>query len=409
MKTLLRRATLLVAILCGLCGVAFAQQPITVPLALVDISGDASSPDYKMGIWVGLGGGAPQLYEFDTGGKGLWASYEKTEDLDAGVNQWWGSFEDLGHDISNVYSSGYTYHAKMVTSSVQIYGNVYSSSTGNSPGTLATQSSGSLDIAQIDQAHKAGTPSSGEEWRAAVKAGQPALQTQFFGDFGVSLEVKTEGSKELFSILPQLIPSGLTNGFIVSAGARGNPTPQVQFGLADSDLASFPIQFDISAAYEGEYNGINTFAEELFRAMVKWSSADGSQITQEVPIVLDTGAPVTSVHEYDDFLKVDPAFVQEKADGGKEFKSGVFFEAIAGEWQFLINPTGDQANIDKIAIRSGDLGYVNTGILAFNTYDVLFDLDNKILAFRPIAVPEPSTLLLLSGSLLLGGMFLRRK
>lgn len=404
MTSILRRAALLGAILGGICGSAFAQQPIIVPLALVDIKNDPSSPDYKLGIWVGLGGGAPQLYEFDTGGKGLWASYEKTEDLNAGVNQWWGAFEDLHHDIHDTYSSGITYHAKIVSANVQIYGNQYSPGTGNSAGSLAVQSTSGVEFAQIEDADKAGDPSYAASWNAAVKAGQPALETQFYGDFGVSLQVKSEGQKEIFSVLPQLIPAGLTNGFIVSAGPRGNATPQVQLGLAASDLASFPIQFDISAAYEKQYDGINTFAAELFSAVVSWSIGGESQSWSSVPIVLDTGAPVTSVHESDGVIEVEPSFVD-----GKDFISGVSFSAISNGWEFLINPTGNIANVDEIAVHEDAGGYINTGILAFNSYDVLFDLDNKILAFRPVSVPEPSTLVLLFGGLLFGGAVLRRK
>jgi hypothetical protein len=404
MKTILRRATLLVAILGGFGGIAFAQEPITVPLALVDIKSDASSPDYKLGIWVGIGGGAPQLYEFDTGGKGFWASYEQTADLNPGVNQWWGTFDDLHHDIHDTYSSGNTYHAKMVNSSVQIYGNVYSPTTGNSVGSLSVQSTGGVDFAQIESADKAGDPSFGANWNAAVKAGQPALQTQFFGDFGASLQVKAEGDKEIFSVLPQLIPAGLTNGFIVSAGARGNTSPQVQLGLAANDLASFPIQFDISGANQGQYDDINTFAETLFDAIVSWSVGGDSQIALNVPVVLDTGAPVTSVHEHDGVIEVDDSFVD-----GKDFIAGVSFSAVSNGWQFLIDPTGDTANVDEIAVHKEAEGYINTGILAFNMYDVLFDLDHQILAFRPVSVPEPSSLFLLSGGLLLGGALLRRK
>lgn len=402
MKTILRRATLLVSILGGLGSIAFAQQPITVPLALVDIKADASSPDYKLGIWVGIGGGAPQLYEFDTGGKGFWASYEPTADLNPGVNQWWGTFDDLHHDIHDTYSSGTTYHGKMVSTSVQIYANQYAPGstpgTGNSPGALATQSSGSLDIAQIEDADGV------EGWHSNVKAGKPALQNNFFGDFGVSLQAKTEGSKQVFSVLPQLVPSGLTHGFIVSAGTSGNTNPQVQLGLAANDLDSFPIRFDISDALEGQYEGINTFAASLFDAIVSWSSTKGSQSFVSVPIVLDTGAPVTSVHELDGLIKVDPDFLD-----GKYFLEGAAFGAISGDWQFLIPSTGDEINVNKVAVHNDSGGTVNTGILAFNQSDILFDLDNKILAFRPVSVPEPSSLCLLSGALLLGGVLLRRK
>jgi len=55
---------------------ALALEPCTVPLKLVNINAGSGKPaEYKLGIYVGLGGGAPQLYEFDTGGPGFWAAY----------------------------------------------------------------------------------------------------------------------------------------------------------------------------------------------------------------------------------------------------------------------------------------------------------------------------------------------
>ncbi len=196
MKTLLRHATLLVAILGSMGGVALAQQPITVPLALVDIGGNSGSPDYKLGIWLD----SAEVLRSSTNstrvekGCGLPTKRLRTsmpESISGGDHS-----KTWAMTSATCIRAGTPTMPKMVTSSVQIYGNVYSPGSGNSPGTLATQSSGSLDIAQIDSAHKEGEPSSGSEWKASVKAGQPALQTQFFGDFGVSLEVKADGSKE---------------------------------------------------------------------------------------------------------------------------------------------------------------------------------------------------------------------
>jgi hypothetical protein len=72
-------------------------ETINVPLHYRTIG----SGGQKLGIYASIGGGTPQIFEFDTGGAGLYAAYATNDQ-----STWWGSgFSTTGNFVTNTYDS----------------------------------------------------------------------------------------------------------------------------------------------------------------------------------------------------------------------------------------------------------------------------------------------------------------
>lgn len=74
------------------------SETVLVPLHYRELN---SSTD-KLGIYASIGGGTPQIFEFDTGGAGLYAAYATNSN-----SPWWGTdFSATGLFVTNSYDSG---------------------------------------------------------------------------------------------------------------------------------------------------------------------------------------------------------------------------------------------------------------------------------------------------------------
>ena len=384
-----------------------AAAPYKVPLELVNVAKPGSgAKEYKLGIYVGIGGGAPKLYEFDTGGKGFWASYASNPR----GGQWWGAYRQTGvRNLNITYSSGNQFLATKVSGSVQLY-------REDSPGhySMVVETVGDVDMAQIVRYTDLRDAKKAARWNADLRKGAPPLERDFYGDFGASLEpIGATARGTIYSVLPQIpMPEGLTPGFIVHVGALGDGTqPYLQIGLTDQDLQAFdttlPMNRDTQAG-QTRYpvTGVPTYSEQVANADVSWRDPKTGLVQRyhDVGWTLDTGAPPVTVWQ-GSRISVHPSFLRKpsRSQGYAvgAFKNGLAFEVHAAplnpstpEVRLSIDPTGSSPGVDAVQTSyhsTGTMGqnYVNTGILTFTRYDVMFDLRDGLVGFRPADEPLP--------------------
>lgn len=349
------------------------------------------------------------LYEFDTGGPGFWAAYTRDPGGKPGgkKGQWWGNFDVVvgeENQFEITYRSGVEYVASEVTATVDLY----KSESGTNKFTKLCGSQVPLGIAQINQASSSGQKESKCNWEKALKTGKPPLFCYFYGDFGAALypSMNNSGTAAVYSVLPQIVPNGLTNGFIVHVGALGKQThPTLQLGLTQEDIQSFKQQFSMNpnAAAPQQFNvfpgtSVAAYSEAVVNAQVEWALGDTRQLYNGLGLTIDTGAPATTFWQ-DSVLTVEPQFLRKNAeyDGAfytGKFKSGVKMSVhpeehgVPGDldWNFK---TGQKLSVNQVTAgvsknTSLPLGYMNTGLMFYTSYDVMFDLQNGNVGFRPV-------------------------
>lgn len=356
-------------------------ETVTIPLAVFNVAQEGdTSPTWKLGIHVGLGGGAPQLYEFDTGGVGFFAAQNNN------ANGWWAASSynvvNPGQTFTATYSSGIEYTAQLVTTEVAIYGSAAPSATpvavvNANVGQIVTATSGSSGNTRM------------MNW-AGYEANQdtPPVWEHFYGDFGANLSPYAGSNFFINTILPQL-PGNLSSGFIVSVGDYAAPNPTLQLGLTDADRASFPIQIPLLGADPAlPYPGSGYPSYGFFQTWGYFSlGLNGLTQTAPTEVILDTGAPSMTIRTGSS-LVVDANFLN-----GSAIQSGTAFSLTSGPW--TLDFTADtQTGLNAIAAApsvnaQNYAGYINTGLNAFFTYDVMFDVERGMIGFRPANIPPP--------------------
>lgn len=396
---------------------ASAMTPCKVPLKLVNINaGSGKPPEYKLGIYVGLGGGVPQLYELDTGGPGFWAAYTATPPQKKG--QWWGDYRTVQADALTVsYTSGNQYQASLVETVVALYrprGKGFA---------IQCKSEVPVGVAQINSFEDTQKPKNKVQWDNALATGTPPLFGNFYGDFGAALYpiMTADGSQGVYSVLPQLPQNGMNNGFIVHVGPLKSAQPSLTIGITQEERATFRTQISMNPTcmsangapaqpssscppYPG-FPGSNlpVKSEQIANANLSWAYTKGrqrpSQAFQDVGLTLDTGAPATTIWQ-DDTLLVNPIFLSDVGSGSApysgNFKSNARFRIRAAnivergrDLDFLLQ-TGHRPTVNLITAsvrgQSGKgpswSGYLNTGLMIYTHYDVMFDLERGVVGFR---------------------------
>jgi hypothetical protein len=363
-----------------------SAQTATIPLVFVNAADAGDSPIYKLGIYVGLGGGAPQLYEFDTGGVGFFAAQNTTP------QSWWPASSytvlDGGQTFTASYSSGITYTAQLVSTQVALYGSADPSSL------VATV--GSAEVGQITDAtiHGSSASTRALDWTAYQNnPANPPVWGHFYGDFGANLSPYTNTSPAvtLDTILPQL-PGNLSSGFIISTGGYANPHPTLQIGLTAADRASFPIQLpllDANPASPYPNSGYPSYG--FFQTWGYFSlGLDGATQAASTEVILDTGAPSMTIRTGTS-LAIDGTFLTASGDA---LSKGTAFSLTSGAWTLAFT-VGDKPSLDEVgvspSVNAQNLaGYINTGLNAFFAYDVMYDVERGVIGFRPVSSPAPT-------------------
>ena len=132
-------------------------EPVRVPLHWRHIDGSAANPR-KLGIYAAIADGlTPEIFEFDTGGAGFYATYTPT-------SPWWGSSWSCTSSpcpsFAQNYDSGLSYTGSVVSSTVRLFDNAAAPSPRlTAPGvtlgqtTTITENSTTLWPTQIGRAH----------------------------------------------------------------------------------------------------------------------------------------------------------------------------------------------------------------------------------------------------------------
>lgn len=353
-----------------------APTTLTLPLQVVNI-GTNDAPKYKFGIYVGLGGGPPKLYEFDTGGSGFFAAENSV---------WWPGTTPLSSTpVTVTYSSGASYTSNAVNTTVSIY---------ESAESAQPVASVRADIGQIIDA--SGGPTDWAGYQADPNT--PPLYNVFYGDFGALLQpfTATAPNPDLYGVLPQL-PGSLSRGFIVRAGDYANPQPTLQLGLTDADRAGFPIQLPLlDQDTENPFPGSGWPTYGFFQVWGYFTlNSGGVTQTSATQVILDTGAPsmtirTTTSSQQVGSITVNDAFLN---NGGGAIESGVAFSLASGAWTLAFT-AGDEVGLNKVEVgesvnANGPAGYINTGLNAFFAFDVMYDVQRGVIGFLPDATPAP--------------------
>lgn len=324
---------------------------------------------YKIGIELSLDDGATyKMYEFDTGGTGLYAVYNPT---------WWSSYTAVSNNPSVFYyTSGNTYTAQTVSTTV-----TFQTSSGSAVG---VSSNVGLISSADDPGSKGFTPTSWNSDTTGLVTSAP-LQKNFYGDFGVGLSSAESG---IDNILSQF-PSGASNGFAVTVG--NEPTDgaggigSLEVGLTAADIAGYTTIIAMQGA-----NGLETFSnsgetsyqELLAEGMLIISSYLSGTLEVPTDYVFDTGAPSTEIHS-GSVINSSVISSINNSDGLVLSAASVTVDGtITSGW--VLENTGDYSVGSSNAIGDAT-GYVNTGLNAFWGVSVMFDLADGVIGFKVIA------------------------
>ena len=375
-------------------------------------------PHYKYGIFASMGGSTnPQLYEFDTGGPGFYAVYSTNPAYASNAKAWGTNFTPVNSTNGTAsYTSGNDYYGASVSTAVTIY-----SATNSTPDFATTITSAtnvivgqttSITNADSSKAANTGWPTNG-----------PAVESYFYGDFGLALASASNG---IMNVIAQLnYASNVIPGFIVSLGTQPTntnsaPNASNQIGLTTNDLANFPIKVYLNGQNTNilfSNTGVPTYSEAALLSSLTLSSTNGSG-NFSMPVVIDSGA--TPAMHYTNTATNLTQFFNNGVSGGGVMSNTELTLNVTN----TSNQTVDLYNVG-IGDTSPDVGVTTTqtnvfggGLYDFNIgeqlyykYNVAYDLKDGIIAFQPISVPEPGTWCLFGvcGILLLGLLVLRRR
>ncbi len=281
-----------------------------------------------------------------------------------------------------------------------------------------------LGVAQITAFEDKKKPKNQGAWYKALATGKPPLFGHFYGDFGAALYpiMTADDSAGVYSALPQMPQTGLTNGFIVHVGPLRKSRPTLTIGLTAEDLATFTTRLPMNQTCETAggapeapsascppypnfpVGNMSARSEQITSANLSWAYARfGSRLDQafaNVGLTLDTGAPATTIWQ-NDALYVDPQFLRNP-EGSAIPYSGTFRSRVGltirapttmpgGQNLDFFLRTGQTETVNKVSasVRQQDggpswSGYMNTGLMLYTHYDVMFDLEHGWVGFRPV-------------------------
>ena len=354
----------------------------------------------KLGIYVSIGGSTnPQIFEFDTGGAGLYAAYATND-----RSPWWGSgFNTTGLFVTNTYDSGIRYEGNIITTAVSLYADHH----GGSP--LVTTADG-LRVGQMTNIINT---NGAAYWTPGGEAtnGIPPIDQTFYGDFGMSLAYANSGIVNLVAQLS--FGNGIIPGFRVRGHSNG---PYLQIGLTAGDTSNssafyFTMNTNTNAPVGASFtnSGSLFYSEQVFNADMTISNTT-TNFTANLGITTDTGAG-TTIHNADEG-GIPGALYTTNASGKGHLVAGADFGlsgmTLGGTnvdfYQFVT--TGGQVAVQDDKTNNTTF-YLNSGIALFQQYDVIYNLQDGRIGFEP--VPEPGTWALLGLSAALFALLGRRR
>lgn len=388
-----------IVLLCLLATGAMAQtisDIITIPLYSTNTDTGAN----KWGIWVSLGGGTtPQLFEFDTGGGGFYATYASNSS-----SPWWGSqiSTNSTNTASNLYDSGFQYSGNTVQAQISLFSN-NSVSSGVAIGSYVVGQTVSI----ID------TKKNNDVYWSNGPVVTPPIDGAFYGDFGMDLGYNSNG---LVNLIEQMhFTNGITPGFIVNTPLNGL-NGYLQIGLSSfqtnqSGFNYFKMNAEASAP-TNTASGTSFYSQSSVNMTLSISnSATGSNYSTNIGIITDTGA-TPNIHNTQS--ATNPPFPSDWIAGDTNthafLSNGLTLSLTATNTQgnpVTVYSIGTQTNGNDYSSANGivmvqDTGTThsnmfnfNAGLYFFDNQQVTYDLSNGLIGLGPLAVPEPSTWALL--------------
>lgn len=399
MKSLCHLLVALLALPLSAAAESIITETVHVPLHYRTIG----SGGQKLGIYATIGGGStPQIFEFDTGGAGLFAAYASA---DTNKSKWWGpDLNFTGQFVTNTYDSGIQYHGPIVTTAVSLFADHHSTSP------LVTTAS---DLRVGQMTNIANTNTGEVLWNANGEgpSGRPPVDDVFYGDFGMSLAYASKGIVNLIAQLS--FSNGITPGFRIRAHGD-NPYLQIGLTAADTNSASafyFGMNTNTNAPPGATFtnSGSLFYSEQVFNANMTISNAT-TNFTANLGITTDTGAS-TTIHNAD--LGGVPGELLVTNHEGKvhlvsEADFGLSGPTVGGTnaefYQFVTS--NDQVSIQNNKPGNSNMFYLNSGIALFQQYDVIYNLQDGQIGFEPVPEPRTWALLAVSAAAL---AFLRRR
>lgn len=373
-------------------------------------TGKTSDQGHKIGIVVDVtipstGATATNvLYEFDTGGKGFWASQGQfTASGTNPVIPASGNAANLGAVITQ-YSSGITYLGTGVVATVSLPQAVVPDN-----GPVPTVTTGMAVVETILEL------SDGQEL-----PGSFPIFGNFSGDFGVSLQQTATVTPPLKHNLPYpfdlQVPSQQpallsimaqlgVDSFIVDlvtptapAAAPGAGTLPVKAGRLilgpSSAFAPYFPQYQAMTATGTTYTPPQSSASAkpiatYEEALLFGSLAVASNQAVGVPVVFDTGAPGVMLHSgeqppqlsKDGFTPVvgDQLLLNTQLDSGEGTGSESNVQSLLS---FTVGEViGENAASMAGIVGQTQSGFINTGLTTFLAYQIMYDLQNGLIRF----------------------------
>ena len=356
-------------------GFSTVTTPIQVPLHWRHVNGDVTG-QRKLGIYVTLGGGTtPQLFEFDTGGNGFYATYA------TGSSPWWGpAWTTTGGTFSQSFDSGRVYTGTAATTTVQLFGGA----TANTLLLTAANAVVGQTTAIVDTKY---TPAE-QLWPLPSGTTSPPIEQAFYGDFGMAPKRGQAGIDQLAAQL--LYGPAVTAGFRVHAS---DENPWVQFGLSASDTALATTSFALNVGSGTSPAGVKYYDTLVVTGSLSVTHG-AREFKQPTGFIFDTGAS-TTIHsgtnvQFPDDLTKD-GYGKRVKDGALVVVSGS--SLLDGDWPAFMTITASSS--DKVGVQNDDSStkqgpyYLNTGIAPFLEYDLVYNLDGETLTLVPAFPPVP--------------------
>lgn len=367
---------------------ARAQVPFKIPLYIFNTGTSSTHKEYKVGIRLKVGAVKDRfqtpwrMYEFDTGGSGFLAF----------------PFKASGTNVDGAYTVNYG-------SGNRLSGNDSETTVTFEGLGAALNRSVRTNLVLITSATSDKDPDPFKDWQSKLP-GTPPLETYFYGDFGMSMDMlepmdSSSGKPNLFAIIPQLAGKR-SAGFIIHLGERpaDDATPGkygevgrgwIQVGLtAKQKQASSWDSAVAMVAPSGEVfpkSGLPVYEEILSTGTMSLTGLE----PKACGIVYDTGAPDTEIHpvgsdvDLHDPIKnalesSDPITLKLVGTPENPSQDSTILDFVVGD-----SSGKDEAKIStKNVIDSTGL-YVNTGITAFFGNDVVYNLEAGFVGFKSVS------------------------
>jgi hypothetical protein len=318
------------------------SQSRTIPLHYLPYTTSGGLVEDKYGIEVAIGNNPARMYEFDTGGTGLWAGYNP---------EWWQGVVPSANAalMENKYTSG-NFFDGVATSAVLTLGS----------GSQKVSTGGAVQITAITAG---GNTNTGATFDFST-ASMPPIEGHFFGDFGASFGIarppggQVDPPVQVTNPLLQL-PGNLSSGFVVQLGPLGT-SPRVVVGITDELRGQFSTAIpltEIDGLFYPNPNGAafrrQAYQQFAFSGQYALSRNGGADTADlgTIQTLIDSGAPTMTIHYPDSTPPGLPFLRDGMVTSGTTF-TGMFSQGMGVppfNWSFV---AGSEASVNAIALTT---------------------------------------------------------